>query len=356
MQSKCLASGRKLAIVFFAMAWCLQSGVALAQEKPKYLLTRKQTKEKKPKCKCEKDKKAKKPKRFEHWDFKLRVGSMAQLSSSRAVIGRVDGTSRSFGAELRAEANFKKSQHELRNRIDANTVFIKTPNTRRWVSSTDVLELESIYQYRLSPITGPFTRAGMMTSMFVGRDLRTNAVQYLFDDGTMTDDQQTELRLTDPFSPVTVLESLGWFLNPVRKKYFDLDFRGGLGARQVFADGQLGVQDDSDTTDIVEVVRLKTYFQAGLELIAMTRGVVWDKKVSYYFGGEFLLPVVRSEEPGDDRSAVSLIDKKIRLGVAYRIAKWATLLYEIRLVHQPQLLDKYQVQNNVGFKGSYSVL
>lgn len=151
-------------------------------------------------------------------------------------------------------------------------MFIETPNTKRWVSSTDVLKAESIYQYRLAPSTGPFARAGMMTSMFVGRDLRTNAVTYEFDDGRSTDDLQTELRLTDPFSPLTLLESIGWFVNPVQYRSFDLDFRAGLGARQVFADGQLGVQDGSSTTDIVEVVRLRSYQQAGVEAIAMARG------------------------------------------------------------------------------------
>jgi hypothetical protein len=271
------------------------------------------------------------------------------------VIGRVDGNSRAFGAELHGEANFRRGRHEVRNRIDTNTVFIKTPNTSRWVSSTDIFEIESIYQFRISPITGPFARAGMSTSLFIGRDLRTNSVRYVFDDGTMTG-EQTELRLTEPFAPITFLESAGWFVNPVRKGVVDADVRGGIGVRQVLADGQLGVQDDSDTTDLVEVLRLNSYAQAGVELLAYVRGQVYDKKINYYAGGEFLLPVVRSERAGDDRSAVSLIDKKVRAGIAYRIAKWATVLYEIRLVHQPQLLRKYQVQNNFGFKGSYSIL
>jgi hypothetical protein len=50
-----------------------------------------------------------------------------------------------------------------------------------------------------------------------------------------------------------------------------------------------------------------------------------------------------------------VIDKRFRLGVAYRIASWATVLYEVRLVHQPQLVDEYQIQHNFGFKASYSV-
>ena len=240
-------------------------------------------------------------------------------------------------------------------RADANVVFIKTPNTRGWVSATDILDLESIYQYRATPAFGPFARAGMITSMFVGRDLRTNLVQYQFPDGTLTN-EQTELRLTDPFSPITLLQSIGAFVNPVREKYFDLDIRFGVGAREVFADGQLGILDLDDTAGIVEVINLFDYVQAGLEFIVMARGQLSGDKVQYFTGAEFLLPVFRSGTLDDGRNAVELLEKRIRLGVAYQIASWATLLYEIRLVHQPQLVENYQIQNNFGFKASYSVL
>jgi len=324
-----------------------------AQEKPKYLLTRKQTKKKVDKCKCVKKKK--KPKKAKDWTFRLRIGSIFQLNSNRAVVGKRDGTTRTIGADLHGEANWKKGRNEVRNRLDINVLFIKTPNTRTWVSGTDIFEVENIYQFRAGPTWGPFTRLGAATSMFVGRDLRTNSVQYEFPDGSLSA-EQTELRLTDPFKPVTLIQTAGLYLNPVRYKQFDLDIRVGAGAREVFANGQLGVQDDAATTSIVEVINLRNYSQAGAELIVMARGIFYKKKVQYFAGGEFLLPVIRTKEMGDNRKLVDLIDKKIRLGIAYRIARWATLLYEIRLVHQPQLIDQYQIQNNVGFKASYSVL
>ncbi len=327
---------------------------AAAQEKPKYLLTRKQTKKKVDKCDC-KPKKKKKPKKKSPWKFRLRLGSVFQLNSNRAVVGRRDGTTRTIGGDVHGEANWASNGHEVRNRLDINAMFIKTPNTRTWVSGADVFELENIYQYRAGPTWGPFTRVGLTTSLFVGRDLRTNSVQYQFPDGSLTE-ERTDLRLTDPLSPVTFIQTAGLYLNPVRETEFDLDIRVGAGAREVFAKGQLGVQDDADTPDIVEIINLRNYSQAGAELIVMARGVLFKKKVQYYFGGEFLLPLIRTKEMGDTRSSIDLIDKKIRLGIAYRIARWATLLYEIRLVHQPQLIDQYQIQNQVGFKASYSVL
>ncbi len=333
----------------------LMSTLASAQEKPEYLLTHGQTKEKSaPRAPCPTPTAPEQPvSPPSEWDFKLRFGSVFQLSSNSNVIGKGNGTSRSIGADVHGEANWARQRHEVRNRLDVNVVFIKTPNTSGWVSATDSLELENIYQYRALPWTGPFTRVGMSTSMFIGRDLRVNSVQYQLPDGSLSE-AKTELRLNDPLRPFTLLQTVGGFFNPVREQEFDLDFRGGLGAREIFADGQLGVRDDNDTPGIVEIVELRSYVQAGIELIGMSRGILFEKKLQYFFGGEFLLPLLRSQP--DERSAFALLDKRVRLGLAYQIAAWATLLYEIRLVHQPQLLDRYQIQNSFGFKASYSVL
>lgn len=352
----------------WSRAVCLASAMALgllhtpnvaAQEKPKYLLKHKQTKDKAKKATCDCAPKDESPKSKtdepSNWDFKLRLGSVFQLASNTNVIGKSNGSTRTIGIDVRAGANYARQKHELRNRLDANVVFVNTATTSGWVSATDLLDLESIYQYRSLPWAGPFARAGLSTSMFVGRDLRANDVDYILPDGAVVEDR-TELRLTDPFSPVTLLQSVGGFVNPVRLEAFDLDFRAGIGAREVFADGQLGVADENDTTAEVEIADLKSYQQAGLEGIVMIRGILFEKKLQYYFGGEFLLPLIRTREPGDDRSALDLVEKRIRLGVAYQLASWATILAEVRIVNQPQLLDKYQIQQSFGFKASYSVL
>ncbi|HRC54707.1 MAG: hypothetical protein IPI49_11080 [Myxococcales bacterium] len=327
-----------------------------AQEKPEYLLKKDQTNKRPVEAKCpcpEPEKKEEEPK--SPWEFKLRIGSVFQLSQSKSVIGKIDGTTRSFQLDVHGEANWTCGRHSLRNRLDTNDIIVKTQNTGRWVPASDFVELESIYQYYAHPRVGPFARAGLKTSVFLGRDLRTNAVQYELPGGELTG-QRTEYRLTDRFLPLTLLQSVGAFYNPVQSEHFDIDLRGGLGVRESFASGQLGVQDDSTTKDIVELVGLSSYTEAGLELIAMARGELWDERVSYYAGSEFLLPLLRTSKSGDDRTAWELLSKTVRLGVAYRLAKSATLLYELRLVHQPQLIDSVQVLNNVGFKTTFNLL
>lgn len=330
---------------------------AQAQEKPEYLLKKEQT-NKRPdeaKCPCAEPPKPEKEKPPSPWEFKLRIGSVFQLSQSKAVVGKLDGTTRSFQLDIHGEANWTCGKQSVRTRLDTNDIIVKTQNTGRWVPASDFVELESIYQYYAHPKVGPFARAGLRTSVFLGRDLRTNAVQYQLPDGSLTG-QRTEYRLTDRFLPLNLLQSVGAFYNPVRSEHFDIDLRGGVGVREMFAHDQLGVQDDADTKDIVELVGLNSYTEAGLELIAMVRGELWDERISYYGGGEFLLPLVRSSKVDDDRSSWELLSKTIRLGVAYRLAKSATLLYELRLVHQPQLIDSVQILNNVGFKTTFNLL
>lgn len=341
-------------ILSLAVAW---SAPAAAQEKPEYLLKKDQTNKRpeEPACPCTTPPPPKPEAPASPWTFKLRIGSVFQLSQSRSVVGRIDGTTRSFNLDVHGEANWACGRHSVKNRIDTNDLIVKTQNTGRWVPASDFVELESVYQYYAHPKVGPFARAGLKTSVFLGRDLRTNSVQYELPGEVLTD-PRTEYRLTDRFLPLTLLQSAGVFYNPVRRKHFDIDLRGGLGVREVFASGQLGLRDDATTKDIVELVGLRSYVEGGLETIAMIRGESWKEKVSYYAGGEFLLPLLRSHQAGDDRSAVSLISKTIRLGVAYRLAKSATILYELRLVHQPQLIDAVQVLNNVGFKATFNLL
>jgi hypothetical protein len=343
---------------FAFLAVIVLAAQAYAQEKPEYLLKKDQT-NKRPdeaKCPCPAPPKPEAPEQpASPWTFKLRIGSVFQLSQSKAVIGKIDGTTRSFQLDIHGEANWACGRHSLRNRLDTNDIIVKTQNTSRWVPASDFVELESIYQYHAHPRIGPFARAGLKTSVFLGRDLRTNAVRYQLPDGALSD-ERTEYRLTDRFLPLTLLQSAGVFYNPVSSPHFDIDLRTGLGVREVVANGQLGVQDLAVTKDLVELIELHSYSEAGIELISMIRGELFEEKVSYYAGVELLLPLLRTTQAGDDRSSFELLSKTVRLGVAYRLAKSATLLYELRLVHQPQLIDSVQVLNNVGFKTTFNLL
>jgi hypothetical protein len=344
-----------LSWLMLATGACVTGGLAHAQEKPEYLLKKDETNKRPADAPCAVPAEKKPEEPPPDWTFKARVGTVFQLSQSTGVVGKLDGSTRSIQGDAHLEANWKHGDHELRNRFDANDLLVKTQNTGRWLPASDFVEIESIYQHHTTEHLGPFVRAGLRTSLFLGRDLRTNAVKYQLPNGELTD-ERTEYRLTDRFLPLTLLQSVGVFYNPVKRKHFDIDVRGGIGVREVFANRQLGLLDKAETPDIVELTQLRSYQEAGLESIIMVRGELWDEKVSYYFGGEFLIPILRSSNMGDNRGPVELISKTIRICASYRLAKSATLLYELRLVQQPQLVDTVQILNNVGFKATFNLL
>lgn len=340
---------------YVVLTICLLSAPAWAQEKTEYLLKKDQTNKRpdEPPCKCEEPPAP--PKKKSPWTFHVRIGSVFQISQSKSVVGKLDGTSKAFQIDVHAEANWMCGKNEVRNRLDTNDVIVKTQNTGRWLPASDFVEMESIYQYHALPEIGPFARAGLRSSIFLGRDLRTNSVQYQFPDMSLSS-PRTEYRLTDRFLPLTLLQSVGVFYNPVRKKHFDVDFRAGFGVREIFADNQLGVSDDSTTKDIVELVELHSYVEAGLETVAMVRAELWDERISTFAGVETLVPFLRSRTTNDSRGTLDLVSETIQFGVAYKVAKSATILYELRLVHQPQLIDVVQIQNNAGFKATFNLL
>jgi hypothetical protein len=81
-----------------------------------------------------------------------------------------------------------------------------------------------------------------------------------------------------------------------------------------------------------------------------------EQNFSTFAGVETLVPLLHSQEPGDLRSTVDLISETVQLGVAYKLVKSATIVYELRLVHDPQLIEAVQIQNNAGFKATFNLL
>jgi len=164
----------------------LASAEAHAQEKTDYLLKKEQTNKRPDAATCKCTPPPPPPEPPAPWTFKLRVGSVFQLSQSSGMVGRLDGTTRSFNLDTHVEANWACGRHSLRNRLDTNDLIVKTQNTGRWVPAADFVEAESIYQYYAHPQAGPLRARGA----------------------------------------VTLVQSIGGFVNPVKRPHFDIDLRG----------------------------------------------------------------------------------------------------------------------------------
>ncbi|WP_437721235.1 hypothetical protein [Sorangium sp. So ce861] len=297
------------------------------------------------------------PGRVEGWSPGLLLGGTFNLANNRSVVGQADGTGISAGFVLEGSLDFNKAAHELRMTLGAGAGVTRTPALDAWVKTRDALAFEAIYLYHAVPWFGPFARFALDTQMFPGSDPRSAPTTYAItrEDGATEATTGTRLHLSDPFQPVTLKQSLGVFVQPVNRESVLVEARAGAGAQEVIASGVLALGDDDGTPE-VEVSELSSYSQLGAEAVIEASGALRDKQIMYKAGIAVLLPIVYSDlDAGDERGALDLMNVDIVGGLTFKLVEWASLDYQLHVVRQPQLVDAWQVQNNILLTLSYAV-
>ncbi|MCA9667021.1 MAG: DUF3078 domain-containing protein [Myxococcales bacterium] len=290
------------------------------------------------------------------WDVSLSIGATLAVAQSSNVVGRIDGTSFTFGANLKAGLNYIKAVHEWRNKLLLTNTFTRTPALDVFAKTNDIVSFDSIYLYKLKavPWLGPFARAQLDTTLFPGYDFRAAPTDYVIDAGTanarvFTSDQ---LRLTDPFSPLTLRQSIGVFAKPLSRTWLNVEIKAGFGARETFADGQLALADDDATANQVEVKALSDFAQGGPVGNLLLTGTLSSKRVSYSFEAEVFVPVIKDS----DKSAGDLTNVLFDFNISFKLVSWASLDYQFKAVRDPQLVDHFQIQNNLLLTFAYTLL
>ncbi|WP_437924234.1 hypothetical protein WMF37_35125 [Sorangium sp. So ce291] len=297
------------------------------------------------------------PGRVEGWSPGLLLGGTFNLANNRSVVGQADGTGVSAGFILEGSLDFNKAAHELRMTLGAGAGVTRTPALEAWVKTRDALAFEAIYLYHVVPWFGPFGRFALDTQMFPGSDPRSAPTTYAITraDGTTEAITGTRLHLSDPFQPVTLKQSLGVFVQPVNRESVLVEARAGAGAQEVIASDVLALGDDDGTPE-VEVSELSSYSQLGAEAVIEASGALREKQITYRAGMAVLLPIVYSDlDAGDERGALDLMNVDIVGGLSFKLVEWASLDYQLHVVRQPQLIDAWQVQNNILLTLSYAV-
>ena len=291
------------------------------------------------------------PARPPGWSPGIALGATLNLLDSRSVVGVQDGTVFNIGAVLDSELLFNKEIHEWRNSLKAGAGASLTPALGEFVKTSDGLHFESIYLLHVVEMFGPFVRFAYDTQMFPGLDIRAAPVSYAVAglDGTTTNYTGRRLYLTDPFAPSTFKESIGVFVQPLQEEWMKLEARAGLGAQEGLVKGNLAIQDDAATADVVEVKELDDFYQIGGEAVVNAWGFFdSDKRVSYTVGAGVLVPFAASDlPPGDDRSVVELTSFEGLAGLNVKIFDWASLTYKFSAVRQPQMVDDWQITNSL---------
>lgn len=287
--------------------------------------------------------------RREGLDWRLSSGATFSLTNNTSVVGQPDGSTYILGIKVDGLFDYNHAEHEWRNAIALGAGVARTPLIDELVKSRDSLNLESIYLYHVIPTFGPFARLVLDTAMFRGTDVRPGPTTYLIRrrDGTTDTRTGARLALTSPFQPLMLKQSLGAFFRPVTQDAVNVELRAGGGGRETIARDELAISDDANTPAI-EVNELDNVYQLGVEVTAQVWGAFSEKRVNYRASAEAMTPIAYSALPaGDDRSALELTNIALVGALSFKLVEWASLDYELRAVREPQLLDEFQVQNNL---------
>lgn len=288
--------------------------------------------------------------RPEGWTPGIAFGAGFNLVDNRAVVGQQDGTTLTLSGGLDAVLDFNHGMHEWRNGLLGSAGVARTPSIGEFVKTNDGLSFESIYLLHVIEIFGPFARFGLNTQMFSANDIQPAPVDYVVSnlDGTTDSFTGRRLALTDPFQPLNLRQSVGVFVQPIRKQEIELEARAGLGAMETFAEGGLAINDD-DSTPEVEVNELDDSYLVGGEMVVNAWGFLDPgKRISYSVGGSVLIPFVTSDLPeDDDRNLIDLTTIEARAGLNVKLFDWASLNYKLAVLRQPLLVEDVQISNSL---------
>ncbi len=273
------------------------------------------------------------------WSKTAILGVNLALSSSESVVGQTDGSSHTYGTNLKGTLNHLSERDEWRNALTLLGATTRTPSIPRYIKSNDEAKLESIYLFPIPsfPTLAPYVRGEASAPIFKGEDVRATSSVYRLTNRPAGAQlvTGTSLRLTDGFRPLTTKEGVGVLWKAVNDPRLKIEARSGFGALQVAANRQLSVQETNAAGEIV-VVELTDVNQAGLELGLSAKGKIQEQS-SYEIGVETLTPFINNKQTFDDRDAIGLTNVDGYAKLSSKINDWASLGYDYKLKIQPQL-------------------
>jgi hypothetical protein len=288
---------------------------------------------------------------YEGWTFGADVGASTTWSLNRRYVGIADGHYFGLGGKIGGHTNFKQDIHEWRTSLAWLATFNKIPSIEAWIKSADQLDFQTDYLASLSESWGYFVTVKLNTSVFSGTDRRPADVNYVIED---LDQKQTTLRgkslsLTKPFLPLYLQESTGFLGKMLNYSYLTWKIYGGPAARQNFADEQRAI---SEANEEVKVKTLRTTYQLGPILGTTFSGWYFNDKLSYEAGVEALYAIFRFPVLEAHRFAERL-NVEIYSALSFKFYSWMALTWDLRAIRLPDILDDFQLQNNVLLTFSY---
>ena len=299
----------------------------------------------------------------EGWYPKLTLGATIAFIYTDNVVGSQNGQTWNIGALIDFDIDWYSARlHEWRNALKIREVVSRTPVIDEFIKTSDSFSIESVYLLHIPGVEwlGPFVRATFDTAIFPGDVVLASSSTFRVKelDGTTADTAGDRLDLTAAFAPLKLTQSVGMFASPIDTEEVKVEFRAGLGAREVFVQNALVLTDDGDTPDVIEVTRAQDYQQLGGELFFGMKGRVTtealgkDRPFLYAASVETLFPFFSTPDTGKSGIDLTTLDVQVSLGI--KLFSWMSLDYNLRVVREPVILDAFQVQNNLLLNFSYT--
>lgn len=296
----------------------------------------------------------------EGWRLSARVSATGSYNDVRNVVGAVEGSTIQLGAQLKGAANYRRGPHDWENTLSLNFTQSRTPTLPVFVKSTDELKLKTTYVYRVSKKFGPYAQAGFSAPVARGFDVSDTdiTVQQIFRNGTtLTLDQDAfdRLELTDPFEPLTLNESAGFFAALIESAPITAKVKAGVGAEHVIVNDGFVLADDGATEEL-EYRQLVGSTQGG----AVAEGTIAGKiaeNISYDVGAKVFYAAL-SDFQSNDLDADEGDDFSVELDakLAVKLTEWLSLDYVLIVKRIPWVVDATQTTNGVIVSIGYDLL
>lgn len=279
------------------------------------------------------------------------------IAQNSNVVGQLDGVSYLIGAALSATLDYTSGHHEVKNVLSLAESFARTPALDPLVKTNDALRIESIYSYYFVNWAGAFGRLAFESSVFATNDHRAEPTNFSIKRLNGNVDNITgekKLELSGSFEPISFAQSVGAVLRPVEEEGATITVRAGFGGRETIARGILLNTDDAATLDVVELTETDNVVQGGLEAALGIAGKFPEERLTYGLDLSVLYPILNNDEL--NRSAGDLIRMAAAAQVSLSTFEWLAIIYQLKAVSDPQLLDEVQVQNNLLLSFKYDII
>ncbi len=296
------------------------------------------------------------------WKLKGNLGFSGSLTNAQNFVGAEEGTTIQLGFLLGIDANWRSGQHGWENSIKAQHAQTKTPNLSAWVKSADQLDLLSTYTYRFDnpDWLGAFGRFKMNTQILRSVSVRSAESDYLLPGSTTptTVPGEQSVRLTGPFEPLLLRESAGAFAKPLQEENIKLKASLGLAAQHIITrDGRViaGVDEGASPRPLVTLQDLESANDFGIEITANADGTIIKEMLTWKLSLDLFQPVLPPPDEGE-LSGFDRLNMDLVAGLSLKLAKWLSLDYLLTVRRVPQVLEEFQVQNQLILTAGFDIL